>query len=132
MKTITLPIVKTYTEIENEIRLKVRRVDENQATQEALQLAKETGKAQVHISHGGSVANSYRYPAETEGCVVIAFPTGSFLCRVERLPANKVSDSGVFAKITGYRGYADLRFSADAAFEAKMSAILAAEKILGI
>lgn len=95
-----------------ERRLKVRRVDENRQIQQTLETARETGKPSIRATHGGSVANCYGYRADTEGCVTVAFPDGFVWQRIYRLPANKVTLSGVFQTCTGYRGLFDDRFSA--------------------
>lgn len=94
-------------------RLRVRRVDENAAIERACAISSETGRMAIHIAHGGSVNNSYGYPAETEGVVAAATPDGRVWCCVERLPANKVTLSGAFFAVTGLRGLFDHRFSDD-------------------
>jgi hypothetical protein len=92
-------------------RLRVRKLDEINLTQEAINKAKELGRPYILCKHGGSVNNSYGYPAETEGGVAVGFPDGSAWCSVDRLPANKVTYSGVFKKIWGEAGLFDCRFS---------------------
>jgi hypothetical protein len=101
----------TYCRIENPTRLRVRRVNEADAITYVTKTAAETGKPHLRAAHGGSVANAYNYPASTEGCVAVGFPDGSYWCYVTRLPANKVTLSGVFAAATGIRGAFDRRFS---------------------
>lgn len=102
---------KITIEIEKPIRLRVRRVNENSIVAEAIAAAKEKGRPVIFARHGGSVANKYGYPAETEGAVCIAWPDGSARVSIVRLPANKVSLSGVFHAVTGFRGLFDDRFS---------------------
>lgn len=99
------------TEIANQIRLIKRRVNEQALIDNAVQSAKESGKTIILADHGGSVANAYGFPAETEGCVAVATPEGQTWCRVVRLPANKVTLGGVFFAVTGFRGLFDNRFS---------------------
>lgn len=53
------------------------------------------------VVHGGSVCNTYGYPAETEGCVIVASPRGTAHVIVRRLPANKVTARGVVATCLG-------------------------------
>ena len=93
------------------MRLKVRKVDEAEVVSRAIRRANETNKPVFELAHGGSVGNSYHWPAETEGCVALATPEGVVWCRTVRLPANKVTLGGVFAKATGVRGPFDARFS---------------------
>jgi len=98
-------------EIENTRRLRVRRVSEKALANRAITLAMEKGRAVILADHGGGVANKYGYPAETEGVVVVGYPDGTAVGKVVRLPANKVTLSGVFAAISGLRGLFDARFS---------------------
>ena len=99
-------------EIENERRLIVRRVDEHELLRDAIAKAFETGKPSIFARHGGSVANKYGWPADTEGALAIAFPDGRSYVEVVRLPANKVTLAGVFNRIFGEYGLFDCRFSA--------------------
>lgn len=64
---------------------------------DALAKAKELGRPVIIAQHGGSVANSYGYPAETEGQVVVAFPEGVAVRWYCTLSANKVTLSGVLS-----------------------------------
>lgn len=109
MKEQTTP--RQITKIHSAPRLRVRRLNEHSLIQSAVQKAQALGKPSIQISHGGAVNNSYNYPADTEGGVAVGFPDGSSYCIVERLPANKVTLSGVFYKTTGLRGLYDYRFS---------------------
>lgn len=93
------------------VRLRVRRINEIALAQRALEAAKTEGKIKIFATHGGSVNNSYGYPADTEGAVCVAWPTGEATVRVVRLPANKVTQSGVFFAVTGFRGLFDARCS---------------------
>ena len=106
MKTI-----RQITHIDNPIRLRVRRVSEASLAGEAVQKAKESKRAWIMVDNGGSVANKYGYPADTEGVVSVGFPDGSSWTKVVRLPANKVSSSGVFRTVYGETGLFDRRFS---------------------
>jgi hypothetical protein len=102
---------RQITHIDNPIRLRVRRVNELAITEEAIHMAKESKRAWVVVNNGGSVANRYGYPADTEGVVAVGFPNGNSWTKVVRLPANKVSSSGVFNEVYGERGLFDRRFS---------------------
>lgn len=82
-------------------RLRARRVDENRAAQVAIRQAKTTGKPVIYVTHGGGVANSYGYKADTEGCVAIATPDGRAVVWVGRLPANKVTPAAVCRRVGG-------------------------------
>lgn len=103
----------TSTCIPNFIRRRVRRVNEDGQVEKAKELAAKEGKVIICVNHGGSVANAYKYPAKTEGVVTVAWPDGSVWQDMALLPANKVTLSGVFATITGFRGLFDNRFSAE-------------------
>lgn len=94
--------------------------------------AVETGRVAIHVRHGGGVAYAYAYPAETEGVVVVAFPDGRAAVWCGRLPANKVTGSGVVATCVGgqYRAIADNRFGDAAARAARASLIALAEREL--
>jgi len=90
--------------IDSAPRLRVRRVDEVHHVEVALEKAAQSGKVAFSIGHGGDVANRYGYPAETEGCLAVAFPSGEVEAWVVRVPANKVTLTGVCRKVTGLRG----------------------------
>lgn len=92
-------------------RLIVRRVAEQTFITATLDAAIEKNKIIIEATHGGSVNNSYGYPAMTEGIVVVASPTGDVWVAGTRLPANKVTLAGVFRSCTGYTGLFDRRFS---------------------
>lgn len=74
--------------------------------------AARTGRPAIHVSHGGSVANAYRYPAETEGRVEVAFPDGGAVTWLTTLPANKVTLSGVLSSCALDHRACDARYSA--------------------
>lgn len=99
-------------------RLVVRKIRNLEAKAAAvLATARKHGTIQVCVYCGGSVANKYGYPAETEGAVVIAHPDGRVLVRVRRLPANKVTDAGIVRVCLGGRSpwlaYFDSRCSVE-------------------
>lgn len=113
MKANTAPAT-TEARIIREIpkkRLRVRRVDEDAAAVAALDASREKGRAVIKACHGGGVANCYGYPAETEGCITIAWPDGHVWQRVVRLPANKVTFAGVFRCAWGEPGLFDDRYT---------------------
>ena len=75
-------------------RLRVRRVDTDKLVASAIAQAAFEGKPRVDVEHGGEVANSYGYRAETEAALVVAFPDGSHVLWTARVPANKVTWAG--------------------------------------
>lgn len=72
-------------------RLRARRVSEAAEADRALDDAMGDGRPTVRVQHGGSVANAYRYPAETETLVTVAFPDGRVVQFHGRRRANKVT-----------------------------------------
>jgi len=100
----------TYRKIKNPVRLRVRRVDEKTQALETLERARARGEPTIRAAHGGAVSNSYGYPAQTEGCVTVAWPDGKLWQRVVRVSANKVTMGGVFRAATGFEGLFDHRF----------------------
>lgn len=57
-----------------------------------------TGEWQATCEHGGTVPNSYRYPAETSTVVAVASPDGTVVVWYgRRIPANKATLSGAAA-----------------------------------
>jgi hypothetical protein len=72
-------------------RLRVRRVAEGTIAELAVAAAVEAGRPAIRADHGGGVANAYRYPAETETLVTVAFPDGRVVQWHGRAPANKVT-----------------------------------------
>jgi len=102
-------------------RLLERRVDEIELGKSYVESAMESGETLVLVDHGGSVANNYGFPAQTEGLVSVAFPNG-YLCQFgARLPANKVTSSGILAACLGdwARPYQDPRFSTEKAAQVR-------------
>lgn len=81
--------------------------------------------------HGGSVRNSYGYPAKTEGAVAVGLPDGRGYVCVDRLPANKVTLGGVFRTITGFSGLFDARFGWNKKAEAKAGFVAFVQTVLG-
>ena len=98
--------------IDHPIRLRVRRVNEFAIIKEAIKKASELKCAYIVVNNGGSVSNNYGYPADTEGVICVGFMNGDSWTKVVRLPANKVSHSGVFNKVWK-RGLFDRRFSSN-------------------
>lgn len=84
-------------------RLRVRRVADLTAediTRVAALVASGRTSSYWMVRHGGSVANRYGYPAETEAVAVAAWVDGSVVrvaAGAARLPANKVTCTGAFA-----------------------------------
>lgn len=87
-------------------RLRARRVDEESCAIRAKERALEKGDWVALVDHGGGVANSYNYPAETECVLALSDPLGNVVCWVGRAPANKVTDRG--AAKACVRGAGDL------------------------
>lgn len=81
------------------IRLRVRRVDEEYHASQVRQRAEEKQRFAWCVTCGGSVCNNYGYPADTEGLVVGCLPGRRSVVWIHRLPANKVTLSGVLACI---------------------------------
>lgn len=68
-----------------------------------------------YSSHGGSVANKYGYPAETEVVFAAGDPSGNVVVFCERLPANKVTLGGAAAAcLPCARPLFDRRYGKDA------------------
>jgi hypothetical protein len=73
-------------------RLRERAVAFDDAAAVALgERAQQTAAWQYHCAHGGSVANSYRYRAETEAVVAIAAPDGAVAVWYARANAHAVT-----------------------------------------
>lgn len=93
-------------------RLRVRRVDEREAMRSCVVAAlAKPGHVAAAAHHGGSVANSYGWPAETEAVVALAVVVDGWLWIAMdsgRLPANKVTRYGVASMSPVTAPYADL------------------------
>lgn len=76
-------------------RLRVRKIDESFIITNAIKDSKRKNIPVIHVRHGGTVANKYGYPAETECLMVVAFPCGDYCAYSSRIPANKATYSGV-------------------------------------
>jgi hypothetical protein len=97
----------------------------------ALARAKASGKPAIRVAHGGSVPDSYNYPAETEACLVVAWPDGSSVTYMGTLPANKVTLSGVVGATIGVgRALFDARYNAASKAAARRAIIEQAEQHL--
>ena len=93
-------------------RLRVRRVDENFELQRAIESARSSRYPVIRCVHGGTVANWYGYPAETECIVTIAWPDGRvWQSGIERIPANKATLAGAFRACMGEGVLFDSRYS---------------------
>lgn len=93
-------------------RLRVRRVDEREAMRSCVAAAiAKPGHVSAAVHHGGSVANSYGWPAETEAVVTLAVVVDGWLWLAMdsgRLPANKVTRYGVASMSPVTAPYADI------------------------
>jgi hypothetical protein len=78
-------------------RLRKRRLDEHGIAVQAVGVARELGETVVTTFCGGEVGDHYGYSAKTEGALVIAWPDGTVIVRVVKLPANKVRPAGIAA-----------------------------------
>ncbi len=127
MRKISSVISRTVRIVSNPTRLRVRRVNEKSILNSVIAAAEAEGRPKIHATHGGGVANSYGYPADTEGVVAVGFPDGSGWVKVARLPANKVSLGGVFRRCTGFSGLFDDRFSKKTKAEVRRAFLVWAE-----
>lgn len=100
-------------------RIRARRVGCDRHARRAAELA-ATSKLGRGWSggHGGSVCNSYGYPADTESCIAVAVTIAGTIhvaIYAAQLPANKVTVGGAIdAALPGARALADCRFGAAA------------------
>jgi hypothetical protein len=78
-------------------RLRKRRLDEHDIAAQAVGVARELNEAVVTTFCGGEVGDHYGYSAKTEGALVVAWPDGTVVVRVVKLPANKVRPAGIAA-----------------------------------
>ena len=74
-------------------RLRVRRLDEHAIAQATLARAKERGCLHYTVHHGGTVANAYKYKADTETAVAVSDGV-SCVVWLSRVAANKATDRG--------------------------------------
>lgn len=103
-------------------RLRERRVEP--CIEETAAEARRLGRWRFHVQNGGSVANAYRYPADTEVALVIAAPDGRVAMGYGRTRANNVTQRsaalGVLARLPHQHpsleaaDYFDLRVRDDA------------------
>lgn len=92
----------TYIEDTRTHRIRVRCVDVEALAARLVRMAELEGGPVCDADHGGSVNNSYGYAAQTEGAVLVAFPSGQVAVWATQLPANKVTLSGVANATAGY------------------------------
>ena len=95
-------------------RLRVRRVDEDSFAGRVAERAIEEDTWVADVTHGGDVANAYRYPAETECVLAISDPFGNVVVWTGRAPANKVTLRGAAEACLGGSGdLFDLRIKSE-------------------
>ena len=82
-------------------RARTRKVAVDALVTETREDAAAAGKPAISVQHGGGVANKYGYAAETEACVVVAFPCGYAVAYLGTLPANKVTLGGACVAAAG-------------------------------
>lgn len=75
-------------------RLRVRRVDEYAIAASAIEHARNFRAITIRCVHGGTVANAYRYRADTECVLVCALPHGDAVIWLARVTANKATLAG--------------------------------------
>ncbi len=126
-KTVSESIVFVST---IQVRLRVRRVNEHALAAETRQKAIRTGSWAIRCRHGGSVANAYKYPADTEAVLAVSNPAGLTVVWMARLPANKVTLAGsANACLSGSRALFDKRYG-EAAAEAVWENIKALHRLV--
>jgi len=75
-------------------RVTARVVDLQLFADRTARQAVERGQPVVVTTTGGSVANKYGYPAETDAVLCVAFPDGRAILWATRIAANKSTLSG--------------------------------------
>lgn len=75
-------------------RLRERRIDEQAFAGRVAKEARAGNEWSISVINGGSVCNSYGYPASTECALAVSDPNGLAVCWLGRAPANKVTDRG--------------------------------------
>lgn len=77
-------------------RRRVRRIDEDTIAEVTAMTCVSRGEDYITADHGGSVANKYGYPAQTECAITVALRAERMVLQwCDRAPANKVTYSGV-------------------------------------
>lgn len=95
-------------------RLRARRVDETAFAELTARRAIESDDWVFAVDHGGGVASSYGFSAETECVLAVSNPFGVVVCWTARAWANKISDRGAAAACLPSSGeYFDLRVKGD-------------------
>jgi hypothetical protein len=104
-------------------RLRERRVDEKRVALEARTETWNTNMPIINVNHGGGVTSPYTKP--TEALVTVALPNGDVMQYGCRLPANKVTNSGVLATCLGdwARPFLEARFTPKRRFKAQLDII---------
>ena len=118
----------------NGCRLRTRRIDERRIVEDVLRVLLQYGTdggMRYETTHGGSVANSYRWPAETEAIAFAAARRGNMVhCWIEagRMPAKKITTAAVVTMFAdgAFRAIADDRYNG----ASKTAAIAALTKAL--
>ncbi len=89
-------------------RQRVRKVNDHAMIVTAQRKAIRDQEWVIEAEHGGTVPNSYRYPAETEAVVVVCDLQGRCVRWLDRVPANKATLRGVAAALFQGTEVADL------------------------
>lgn len=119
-------------------RLVVRRTNEEWLLKGCLEKAKLSGIPRIWCNDGGTVANKYGYPAETEALLTCAFPDGRWLQILTRIPANKATYSGVasaccrFAEAPDIHPCFDERYGRDKKDAARAAFIAWAQELIPV
>jgi hypothetical protein len=117
-------------------RRRTRIVDLDNVAQRAANRALESKGAGFACSHGGAVANAYRYPAGTDAVFAVAVPArdGEVIVAVfaERIPANKATLAGAATAAFGgmARPIFDDRYGDEARRAARIAVRAAVEEQL--
>lgn len=129
MQTTTTTSAAPQTVIAQDVdqsRLRVRYLSDSEIESliyEVRETALGNGAWAHEATHAGDVANAYQYPASTTGCVVVSDPDGNVTVWLCRLPANKVTLSGVIARCLedDARPLYDDRYGAEARRDAELA-----------
>lgn len=82
-------------------RLRARTVDTDSVAVRVSAHAMAAGSPAYLVRHGGGVANSYGYPAETECVVAVGLPNGNVAVWASQTSANKVTLAGAARAAVG-------------------------------
>ena len=113
-------------------RRRVRTVDQSAQIDRAIKTAAEKGVA-VKCTHGGGVANAYKYPATTQACGTVAIRHNGVdyvYSEATQIEANKVTLGGASAATLRTRLY-DNRYNEKSQEEMKSKLLCRVAAMLG-